>query len=77
MDLPEYLITLQKSADDEGRRLEHLEGEELQRQRRVWFNASAEVQLAVTDWAKDQGLNRHDVEKELRQQVRHGRPEGH
>ncbi|MFE9247730.1 hypothetical protein [Streptomyces sp. NPDC007088] len=77
MDLPEYLITLQKSADDEGRRLEHLEGEELQRQRRVWFNASAEVQLAVTDWAKDQGLNRHDVEKELRQQVRHGHPEGH
>lgn len=56
--------------------MEHFEGEELQQQRRLWFNASAEVQLAVTDWARDQGLNRYDVEKELRQHVRHVQPDG-
>ncbi|SCD28147.1 hypothetical protein GA0115257_121912 [Streptomyces sp. LcepLS] len=71
VELPEDLITLQQAADEEGRRIEHLDGEEQNAQRRVWFNAAAEVHMAVTDWAREQGLNRYDVEKELRQRVRH------
>lgn len=48
-----------------------LDGDGLDQQRRRWFTAAAEVQSAVTDWAREQGLNRYDVEKGLRRTVRH------
>ncbi|WP_436736960.1 hypothetical protein [Streptomyces sp. BBFR102] len=75
MELPDYLIRLQRSADDEGRRLERLDEDERDAQRRVHFNAAAEVEVAVRDFAASAGLDRHTVEKELRQRARHPRAE--
>lgn len=76
MDLPDYLIRLQRSADEEGRKLEHLDDEERDAQRRVWFTAAAEAHAAVADWALDHDLDHFDVEKALRQQARHPEPGG-
>ncbi|MFE7498311.1 hypothetical protein ACFU6O_04325, partial [Streptomyces albidoflavus] len=70
VELPDYLIRLQRAADDEGRRLEHLDEDERDAARRLYFNAAAEVDVAVRDFAATAGLDRHTVEKELRQQAR-------
>ncbi|MGW6144182.1 hypothetical protein ACWFRM_29355 [Streptomyces sp. NPDC055144] len=70
MDLPEELIRMQHDADDKGRTLEHLDDGERQAQRDAWFEAAAKVEAAVTAYAQEQGLNRHDVEKTLRQAAR-------
>ncbi|MET7518042.1 hypothetical protein ABZS88_32120 [Streptomyces sp. NPDC005480] len=70
MDLPEELIRMQHDADDKGRTLEHLDDVERQAQREAWFEAAAKVEAAVTAYAQEQGLNRHDVEKTLRQAAR-------
>ncbi|MFD3478456.1 MULTISPECIES: hypothetical protein [unclassified Streptomyces] len=70
MDLPEELIRLQHDADDKGRTLEHLDDVERQAQRDAWFEAAAKVEAAVTAYAQEQGLNRHDVAKALRQAAR-------
>lgn len=76
IDLPDDLVKLQQSADEEGQRMAGLDGEDLDQQRRRWFAAAAEVQGAVTDWAREQGLNRYDVEKDLRRTVRHPQGDG-
>ncbi|MFE5028465.1 hypothetical protein ACFRAO_35490 [Streptomyces sp. NPDC056656] len=70
MDLPEEMIRLQHDADDKGRTLEHLDDAERQAQRDAWFEAAAKVEAAVTAYAQEQGLNRHDVAKTLRQAAR-------
>ncbi|WP_394425472.1 hypothetical protein [Streptomyces sp. SGAir0957] len=41
MDLPESLIELQRTADDEGRKIEHLDNGEREQQRSIWFDAAA------------------------------------
>ncbi|MGY0023731.1 hypothetical protein ACVHNB_32775 [Streptomyces sp. YJ-C3] len=71
MDLPDRLIELQRAADDEGRKIEHLDDEQRSKQREVWFEAAAKVDAAVTEYARENELNRYAVEKELRQTVRH------
>ncbi|MFI6881125.1 hypothetical protein ACIBL6_47545 [Streptomyces sp. NPDC050400] len=71
IELPDDLIELQRAADEEGRKLEHLDNGEREKQRKVWFDAAAKAQAAVTAYAEEQGLNRYDVEKQLRQDVRH------
>ncbi|MFJ8828260.1 hypothetical protein ACIREE_41905 [Streptomyces sp. NPDC102467] len=71
MDLPDRLIELQRAADDEGRKLEHLDDDERRTQREVWFEAAAVVTAAVTEYARENELNRFAVEKALRQTVRH------
>ncbi|MET7539965.1 hypothetical protein ACWGDS_07340 [Streptomyces sp. NPDC055059] len=70
MDLPEELIRLQHDADDKGRTLEHLDAGERQAQQEAWLEAAAKIAAAVTTYAQEQGLNRHDVEKTLRQAAR-------
>ncbi|WP_420031852.1 hypothetical protein ACN2WE_02905 [Streptomyces sp. cg28] len=76
MELPEELIALQRAADDEGRKIEHLDDGEREQQRAVWFDAAARAQEAVTEYAAAEGLDHHEVEKELRQVARHTpRPE--
>ncbi|MFZ3569444.1 hypothetical protein ACNYS0_21060 [Streptomyces sp. BH034] len=71
IELPDDLINLQRAADDEGRKLAHLDGDDLAKQREVWFDAAAKAQAAVTAYARDAALNRFDVEKQLRQATRH------
>ncbi|MFZ3573274.1 hypothetical protein ACOKM5_40730 [Streptomyces sp. BH097] len=74
MELPDDLIELQRAADDEGRKLEHLDNDEREKQREVWFEAVAMAQAAVVKFAQDNDLNRYDVEKQLRQVTRHPQP---
>ncbi|MFI8872525.1 hypothetical protein [Streptomyces sp. NPDC055243] len=76
IELPDDLIALQQTADDEGRKIEHLDNEEKVSQRAVWFEAAAKAQAAANAFAKDAGLNRFDVEKQLRQATRHPHSEG-
>ncbi|MGD6742997.1 hypothetical protein ACOKM3_14265 [Streptomyces sp. BH106] len=71
IELPDDLIKLQRAADDEGKKLEHLDDGEREKQREVWFEAAARAQAAVTAYAEGQGLSRFDVEKQLRQVTRH------
>ncbi|WP_338704294.1 hypothetical protein V2W30_40985 (plasmid) [Streptomyces sp. Q6] len=71
MDLPDSLIELQRAADDEGKKLEHLDGEDREKQREVWFEAAARAQAAVTAHAQEHDLNQFDAEKALRQVTRH------
>lgn len=71
MDLPDRLIELQRAADEQGRRLEHLDAEERTAQRERWFEAAGETEAAVAAYAAENGLNRYEVEKALRQIVRH------
>lgn len=54
--------------------MEHLDADEREKQREVWFEAAARAQAAVTAWAFENDLNRYDVEKQLRQVARHPQP---
>nr|WP_202501290.1 hypothetical protein [Streptomyces sp. SID5785] len=65
------MIALQRAADDAGRRIEHLDDSERPAQRESWFRAAAAVQAAVTAYADAHGLDHFEVEKQLRQTVRH------
>ncbi|MFD5026977.1 hypothetical protein [Streptomyces sp. NPDC058373] len=77
MEIPDDLIALQRAADDEGRRLSELtDNDEREAQRRAWYDAGARVQAAVTEWAKANGKNRFDVEKQVRATVRQPPPSG-
>lgn len=76
IELPDDLIALQQTADDEGRKIEHLDDEEKVSQRTVWFEAAAKAQAAATAFAQENSLNRFDVEKQLRQATRHPHSEG-
>ncbi|MER5200522.1 competence protein CoiA family protein [Streptomyces sp. NPDC002755] len=69
--LPASLIALQRAADLERGKLEMLDQhDERDRQRRVWLTAAAAAQDAVTRYARAEGLNRSDVEQELRHAVK-------
>ncbi|MGD6749428.1 hypothetical protein [Streptomyces sp. BH105] len=70
IELPDDLIRLQRAADDEGKKLEHLDADEREKQREVWFEAAATAQAAATEFAQENDLNRYDVEKQLRQVTR-------
>ncbi|MFE5757539.1 hypothetical protein ACFQ7M_19415 [Streptomyces massasporeus] len=72
--LPAELVELQQAADDASGQLEQLtDHQERDRQRRAWCAAAATAQAAVTQYARSKGLNRYEVEKRLRQVVRHPR----
>ncbi|WP_327668017.1 MULTISPECIES: hypothetical protein [unclassified Streptomyces] len=66
MELPDDLIKLQRAADDEGKKLEPPDGDELTARRDFWFDKVAEAQAAVTAYTKDSALSRFDVEEQLR-----------
>ncbi|MFI6013358.1 hypothetical protein ACIBAG_31910 [Streptomyces sp. NPDC051243] len=70
--LPNELVALQQTADDAHRQLLSLDDHgERDRQRRAWLEVAWAAQGAVTRYATSQGLNRYDVERQLRQVVRH------
>lgn len=70
--LPDELVALQQAADEAHLHLQRLDDhEERDRQRRVWLEAAEAVQAAVTRYARSKDLNRYEVEKRLREAVRH------
>ncbi|MEV8435073.1 hypothetical protein [Streptomyces chartreusis] len=73
LGLPASLIALQQAADLERRKLERLDPPSAERtqQRRIWRDAAAAVQNAVTQYARAEGQNRFDVEHQLRRAARH------
>ncbi|MEU3986314.1 hypothetical protein AB0F77_40720 [Streptomyces sp. NPDC026672] len=72
-DIPDELIKLERSAEEERARLAGLEGEEYEEQRRRWRAAAETFQAAVTAYAsrEDVGLSRHEVEQAVKRAVRH------
>jgi hypothetical protein len=72
MGLPRELITLQQAADEAHHQLEQLQDHhERDLQRQAWRDAAEAAQAAVTQYARTKRLNRYEVEKRLRQIVRH------
>lgn len=65
------LIGLQQSADHEHRKLQQASDTGRDIQRRAWFEAAVTVQSAITTYARTHRLNRHELEKQVRQAVRH------
>ena len=65
------LIALQKSADAEHQGLSGLDGEEHRAQWERWRTAAERVQAAVTEHATAGGLNRYEVERDVKRSSRH------
>ncbi|MBL1120717.1 hypothetical protein JK364_51935 [Streptomyces sp. 110] len=65
------LIDLQKSADAEHRALAGLAEEEHRAQWERWRAAAERVQAAVTEHAAAGGLNRYEVERDVKRSSRH------
>lgn len=68
MDIPDRLITLQQAADDEHAKLRGLDGDEHAAQWKRWRDAAVTVQAAVTEHAKEAGLNRSELEAAVKKQ---------
>ncbi|MCQ6250929.1 hypothetical protein [Streptomyces malaysiensis] len=76
MEIPDRLIDLQKAADAEQAKLTGLDGAEHAAQWKSWFKTAEASQAAVTDHAKEAGLNRAAVETAVKQAVRHPADDG-
>jgi uncharacterized protein YukE len=70
-DISDELIKLERSAEEERARLAGLADEEYEAQWRRWREASAVAQAAITEHAKATEQNRFEVEKAVKQAVRH------
>ncbi len=71
MDLPAGLFRLQRAANEAHAPLPGPEGDAWVAQRHAWCAAAAEVQAAVTVWAREQDAIRYEVEVALRRATRH------
>ncbi|MEU1805825.1 hypothetical protein [Streptomyces sp. NPDC019937] len=74
MDIPDRLIELQQTADDERAELTGLDGDEHAAQWPRWRDAAVKIQAAVTEHAQEAGLNRAALEAEVKKAVRHPAP---
>ncbi|MEU9447037.1 hypothetical protein AB0D42_40825 [Streptomyces sp. NPDC048304] len=70
-DVPDELIKLERSAEQEHSKLAGLSGEAYEAQWRRWLEASAAVQAAVTARATETGENRYELEQTVKKAVRH------
>ncbi|GAA3290374.1 hypothetical protein [Streptomyces cinereospinus] len=70
--VPDELIKLERSAEQERAKLAGLAGEEYDAQWRRCREAFEAVQAAVTAHAEATGTDRRDVERAVQQAVRHG-----
>jgi uncharacterized protein YukE len=71
VDIPNELITLERTAEMARARLAGLTGAEYDAQWRAWRDASAAVQAAITGHAKVTGENRYEVEQAVKRAARH------
>jgi hypothetical protein len=70
VDLPDDLITLERSAEDARARMAGLTGDERDAQRAAWRDAAAKVTAAITAHAEATGLNRYEVGQALKAAAR-------
>lgn len=70
-DIPDELIKLERSAEEERARCAGLAGPEYEEQWRRWRRASEKVQAAITEHAVTAGENRYEVEQAVKKAVRH------
>ncbi|WP_327691336.1 hypothetical protein OG870_22690 [Streptomyces sp. NBC_00461] len=77
-DIPDELIKLERSAEEEREKLTALDGEVYDAQWKAWREAAAVFQAAVTEYAArdDVSISRHEVEQAVKRVVRHPEPEG-
>lgn len=70
-EIPDNLIELERSAEEERAKCAGLAGPEYEEQWRRWRRASEKVQAAVTEHAVSSGENRYEVEQAVKKAVRH------
>jgi hypothetical protein len=71
VDIPENLIDLERTAEEERGRLVGLtDDDERAAQWRRWRDASAAVQAAIAAAASEAGLNRYELEQAVKKAVR-------
>ncbi|SFY48694.1 hypothetical protein [Streptomyces sp. F-1] len=68
-DIPDELVRLERTAEDERAKLAGLDGEEYETQWRRWRDESEKVQAAITEHAS--GRNRYELEQAIKRAVRH------
>lgn len=71
-DIPDELINLERSAEEERAQLAGLVDDEYQAQWKAWRGASEVFQAAVTEYAarQDVAMSRYEVEQAARKAVR-------
>jgi uncharacterized protein YukE len=69
--VPDELIELERSAEEERAKLAGLTGDEYDAQWRRWREASEKVQAAVTAHAEATDGNRYELEQAVKKAVRH------
>jgi t-SNARE complex subunit (syntaxin) len=70
-DIPDELIKLERSAEEERAKLAGLMGEEYEAQWRRWREASEAAQAAITAHVQEFGENRYELEQAVKKAVRH------
>ncbi|MGW5461078.1 hypothetical protein [Streptomyces sp. NPDC003996] len=73
-DIPDELIKLERSAEEERAKLAGLVGDEYEVQWRRWREAAEAAQAAVTAHAEASGDSRYDVEMAVKKAVRNPEP---
>ncbi|MCZ0210676.1 hypothetical protein OZK63_35350 [Streptomyces sp. UMAF16] len=74
-EIPDELITLERSAEQERARLAGLTGDDYDAQLCRWREASAAFQSAVTEHAAIAQISRYELEQAVKKAVRHPEPE--
>ncbi|GHE16035.1 hypothetical protein [Streptomyces alanosinicus] len=70
-EVPDELIPLERSAEEERAKLAGLVGEAYNVQWTRWLKASEAAQAAVTAHAEASGENRYELEQAVKREVRH------
>ncbi|MEU6602785.1 hypothetical protein [Streptomyces flaveolus] len=71
VQVPDELIKLEQSAEEERAKLAGLTGDDYAAQWRRWREASEKVQAAVTAHAEASGASRYELEQAVKKAVRH------
>ncbi|MFE9906521.1 hypothetical protein [Streptomyces achromogenes] len=74
-EIPDELISLERSAEQERTRLAGLTGDDYDAQLRRWREASAAFQAAVTEHAATVQISQYEVEQAVKKAVRYPEPE--
>ncbi|MEV7817117.1 hypothetical protein AB0P05_41620 [Streptomyces flaveolus] len=69
--VPDELIKLERSAEEERAKLAGLTGDDYDAQWRRWRQAADKVQAAVTAHAEASGASRYELEQAVKKAVRH------
>ncbi|WP_198958447.1 hypothetical protein [Amycolatopsis sp. KNN50.9b] len=75
-EIPDELISLERSAEQERARLVGLTGDDYDAQLGRWREVSAAFQTAVTEHAATARISRYELEQAVKKAVRHPEP-GH